>query len=75
VSATGTRPTIGRYVLDDLVAESAGSRMWRATDPVLHRAVGVRLLDAEDPRADALREAACLARRSPTPAWCASSTC
>ena len=61
MSATGTRPTIGRYVLDDLVAESAGSRMWRATDPVLHRAVGVRLLDAEDPRADALREAACLA--------------
>ncbi len=53
--------TVGRYVLDDLVAESAGSRMWRATDPVLHRPVGVRLLSTSDGRSDALREAACLA--------------
>ena len=56
-----TTQTVGRYVLEDLVAESAGSRMWRAMDPVLHRPVGVRLLPADDPRADALREAACLA--------------
>ena len=49
---------IGRYVLDDLVAESAGSALWRATDPALRRPVGARLIPLDDPRVDDLRSAA-----------------
>lgn len=49
---------IGRYVLEDLVAENAGSAMWRANDPLLQRAVGARLVPLDDPRIDELRTAA-----------------
>ncbi len=49
---------IGRYVLDDLVAENAGSALWRATDPALRRPVGARLIPLNDPRVDDLRSAA-----------------
>ena len=54
---------IWRYHLDVLVGEAAGSQVWQATDPVLGRQVGVRLLPADDERAEDLREAACLAAR------------
>lgn len=49
---------IGRYVLEDLVTNSAGTMVWRANDPALNRDVVVRLIDRADPRADAVREAA-----------------
>ena len=49
---------IGRYVLEDLVAENAGCALWRATDPLLQRPVGVRLVLLDDPRIDDLRHAA-----------------
>lgn len=48
----------GRYVLDDLVAENAGSALWRATDPALQRPVGARLIPLADPRVPELRAAA-----------------
>ena len=54
---------IGRYVLDDLVAENAGSALWRATDPALQRPVGARLIPKDDPRTPALRAAALSAAR------------
>lgn len=49
---------IGRYVLDDLVAENAGSALWCATDPALQRPVGARLIPLTDPRIPRLRAAA-----------------
>jgi Protein kinase domain len=49
---------IGRYVLEDLVAENAGTALWRATDPALQRPVGARLIPLSDPRVEALRAAA-----------------
>lgn len=49
---------IGRYVLDDLVAENAGTALWRATDPALRRPVGARLIPLTDPRVEDLRVAA-----------------
>ncbi len=54
---------VWRYHLDVLVGEAAGSQVWQATDPVLGRQVGVRLLPSSDERAEDLREAACLAAR------------
>ncbi len=54
----GTERQVGRYLLDDLVAESAGEQTWRATDPALARPVWVRILRADDPRADRFRSAA-----------------
>jgi hypothetical protein len=41
----------GRYHIEDLVGESAGSRTWRAFDSVLNRSVGVQVLAADDPGA------------------------
>ena len=54
---------VWRYHLDVLAGEAAGSQVWQATDPVLGRQVGVRLLPSSDERAEDLREAACLAAR------------
>lgn len=54
---------VGRYVLDDLVAENAGSALWRATDPALQRPVGARLIPLADPRVPELRAAALQAAR------------
>lgn len=53
-----SRREIGRYVLDDLVADSNNTALWRATDPALQRPVGARLMPLSDPRAQALRDAA-----------------
>ncbi len=47
-----------RYRLDDLLAESGGGRFWRAHDQVLHRAVAVHVLAADDDRAEQLLDAA-----------------
>jgi len=48
----------GRYRLDDLLSESGGARLWRATDQMLARSVAVHVLDADDPRAGAILVAA-----------------
>ncbi len=48
----------GRYELRDLVAEKAGSTLWRAQDTILGRPVGVRLLPCSDDRAADLKAAA-----------------
>lgn len=48
----------GRYRLDDLLAENGPGRFWRAHDLVLHRAVAIHVLPADDERADAVIEAA-----------------
>lgn len=48
----------GRFLLEDLLDETDGAYFWRATDEVLARSVGVHLLRADDPRADALLDAA-----------------
>ena len=47
-----------RYRLDDLLAENGTGRFWRAHDLVLHRAVSVHLLAADDERAAPVLEAA-----------------
>jgi serine/threonine protein kinase len=47
-----------RYELQDLVAERLGSTTWRAHDSVLHRNVGLELLESADPRAEHFLEAA-----------------
>lgn len=52
-----------RYRLVDLLTESEGGRFWRAHDRVLERHVAIHVIAADDPRADALLEAA---RRSAT---------
>ena len=49
---------VGRYVLEDLVAENVNTSLWRAQDPALQRAVGARLIPADDPRVEGLRAAA-----------------
>ena len=48
----------GRYRLDDLLTESAGGRFWLAHDEVLHRAVAIHLIAANDERAEGLMAAA-----------------
>jgi serine/threonine protein kinase len=48
----------GRYRLEDLLAEHAGARFWRATDTVLARSVAVHALASSDPRAPGVLEAA-----------------
>lgn len=53
----------GRYRLVDLLTESGSGRFWRAHDRVLERHVALHVIDADDPRAPALLEAA---RRSAT---------
>jgi putative peptidoglycan lipid II flippase len=47
----------GRYRIEDLVGETAGSRTWRASDSVLNRSVGVQILAADDPRSAAFLDA------------------
>jgi len=48
----------GRYRVDDLVGESAGSTTWRAFDGILNRSVSIRAVAAEDPRCAAFLDAA-----------------
>lgn len=48
----------GRYRIEDLIGEVGGSSVWRATDDVLNRSVGVQVLPASDPRAAAFLDAA-----------------
>ncbi|CAB4955785.1 unannotated protein [freshwater metagenome] len=49
---------LGRYRLVDRVAEAAGTSFWRAYDDRLRRAVGVRFMPLDSPRARILRDAA-----------------
>jgi serine/threonine protein kinase len=48
----------GRYRIDDLVGEAAGSTTWRAFDKILNRSVSIRALAADDPRCEAFLDAA-----------------
>lgn len=48
----------GRYRIEDLIGEVGGSLVWRATDDVLNRSVGVQVLPAADPRSGAFFDAA-----------------
>ena len=48
----------GRYELDSEVARGRGRTLWHGRDTVLDRPVGVLLLDAGHPHADAVRRAA-----------------
>lgn len=57
----------GRYRIEDLVGESAGSKTWRAFDLVLNRSVGVQMLDANDLRCPAFLDAARRSTRATDP--------
>lgn len=48
----------GRYRIDDLVGEAAGSSTWRAFDQILNRSVSIRAVAADDPRLTAFLDAA-----------------
>jgi serine/threonine protein kinase len=48
----------GRYRVDDLVGEAAGSTTWRAFDEILNRSVSIRAVAADDPRCPAFLDAA-----------------
>ncbi len=48
----------GRFVLEDLLDDTEGARFWRATDKILARSVAVHVISAEDPRSEALLNAA-----------------
>jgi len=48
----------GRYRIDDLVGEAAGSSTWRAFDQILNRSVSIRAVAADDPRLAAFLDAA-----------------
>lgn len=48
----------GRFVLEDLLDETEGARFWRATDKILARNVAVHVIAADDPRSEALLNAA-----------------
>jgi hypothetical protein len=52
------RQLAGRYRVEDLLAERAGARLWRAVDEVLRRSVAVDVLPSDSRRASALTEAA-----------------
>ncbi|HEX2175409.1 MAG TPA: protein kinase family protein [Nocardioidaceae bacterium] len=52
------RQLAGRYRVEDLLAERAGARLWRAVDEVLRRSVAVDVLPSDAPRASALVQAA-----------------
>ena len=58
--STSGRGTVlaGRFTLEDLLEDTDGARLWRATDETLARAVAVRVLSARDPRARAMLVAA-----------------
>jgi hypothetical protein len=47
-----------RYRVEDLLAERAGARLWRAVDEVLRRSVAVDVLPSDSPRASAMVQAA-----------------
>ena len=49
---------LGRFRLVDRVGDGGGTSLWRAVDQRLRRAVGVRLMPLDHPRADRLRAAA-----------------
>lgn len=55
--ALGAR-RLGRFVLEDMVADSPDSAYWRGFDEVLHRQVGIRLVPLDHPRAEVIRQAA-----------------
>jgi serine/threonine protein kinase len=48
----------GRFVLEDLLDDTEGARFWRATDTILARSVAVHVIAADDPRSEALLNAA-----------------
>ena len=48
----------GRFVLEDLLDETEGARFWRATDKTLARSVAVHVIADDDPRSEALLNAA-----------------
>lgn len=48
----------GRFRLEDLLEDTEGARLWRATDQTLMRNVMVHVISREDRRADALLAAA-----------------
>ena len=48
----------GRFVIEDLLDDTAGARFWRATDKTLARSVAVHVISADDPRSEALLNAA-----------------
>ena len=48
----------GRFILNDLLAETDGARFWRATDETLARSVAVHVIAESDPRAGSLLTAA-----------------
>jgi hypothetical protein len=48
----------GRYRVDDLVGEAAGSTTWRAFDKILNRSVSIRAVPSDDPRCPAFLDAA-----------------
>ncbi|MFP5252444.1 MAG: protein kinase family protein [Actinomycetes bacterium] len=48
----------GRFVLEDLLDETEGARFWRATDKILARSVAVHVIADDDPRSEALLNAA-----------------
>lgn len=48
----------GRFRLEDLLSDHDGARFWRAEDTVLSRDVAVHVIAADDPRVDAMLEAA-----------------
>jgi Protein kinase domain len=52
------RQLAGRYRVEDLLAERAGARLWRAVDEVLRRSVAIDVLPSHAPRAPALVQAA-----------------
>jgi len=52
------RQLAGRYRVEDLLAERAGARLWRAVDEVLRRSVAVDVLPSNSPRASAMVQAA-----------------
>src|SRR5690606_12721741 len=66
VTAQAVRPgrlLAGRYRVEDLLDEIDGVRSWRGVDEVLRRAVFVHTLPTDDPRAEALNQAARAASR------------
>ncbi len=49
---------VGRYLLDVLVSQTGAVELWQGFDPTLERAVSLRLIPADDPRAAAAETAA-----------------
>lgn len=48
----------GRYSLEHLVSRSQGVTLWRGEDPALSRPVAITVIAADDPRAEAVADAA-----------------